>query len=159
MQQIGFFGESTKKTQLESYMLKYSSETSMKGSLGIENEAEFKVVMDIVNGFSAIAQVSSNIGLSGELSTEHQAIIGKFKGDFKAKLSTFMGIKASAKGEAKLGALVGLELSGEAEAKAGVEGNIEIELSGGIGNLKVAAEVSGEAFAGAEAKAEANRRE
>ena len=156
MQQIGFFGESTKKTQLESDMLKYSSETSMKGSLGIENEAEFKVVMDIVNGFSAIAQVSSNIGLSGELSTEHQAIIGKFKGDFKAKLSTFMGIKASAKGEAKLGALVGLELSGEAEAKAGVEGNIEIELSGGIGNLKVAAEVSGEAFAGAEAKAEGN---
>ncbi|AFZ55797.1 DUF4157 domain-containing protein [Anabaena cylindrica FACHB-243] len=156
MQQIGFFGESTKKTQVESDMLNYSSETSIKKSLGIENEAEFKVVMDIVNGFSAIATVSSSIGLSAELSTEHQAIIGQFKGDFKAKLTTFMGIKGSAKGEAKLGALTGLELSGEAEAKAGVEGNIEIELSGEIGNLKVAAELSGEAFAGAEAKAEGN---
>ncbi|MDH6086544.1 eCIS core domain-containing protein [Umezakia ovalisporum] len=156
MQQIGFFGESTKKTKIESDILNYSSETSLKKSIGIQNEAEFKVVMDIVNGFSAIAQVSSSIGLSAELSTEHQAIIGQFKGDFKAKLSTFMGIKGAAKGEAKLGALIGLELSGEAEAKAGVEGNIEIELSGEIGNLKVAAELSGEAFAGAEAKADSN---
>lgn len=156
MQQIGFFGESTKKTQLESDILNYTSETSIKKSLGIENEAEFKVVMDIVNGFSAIAAVSSSIGLSAELSTEHQAIIGRFTGDFKAKLNTFMGIKGSAKGEAKLGALTGLELSGEAEAKAGVEGTIEIDLSGEIGNLKADVQLSGEAFAGAEAKAEGN---
>jgi hypothetical protein len=152
LMRAGFFGSYTRKTETD----KVSKNTSVESFTGVEAKGKVSAeVKDVIEGIKLLAEISTQGGFGSTLAQDLAFNAGEFSLKLKGKLETFIGFKASAKGELKLNVLDGLVASASAEAVAGFSksGNVSAELSKGNLGAQVAAE--GKYNIGASAKATA----
>jgi hypothetical protein len=150
LMRAGFFGSLTTKTEEGKFSTNSSQDifagAEMKGKVSVE-------VKDVIEGIKLLAEISTQEGLGSTLAETLSLNAGKYNLELKEKLDTFMGFKASAKGDIKLNVLDGLVVSASAEAQAGLFVSSSVGAKVAKGNLGAQVEAESKYHVGALAKA------
>ena len=126
---------------------KASGYMGAKTNVGVSAEVD-----KVAKSIKAVAEAAAQLGMGADMEGFIRAGYGKnLDLTLAAKLSTFFGVKGSAKAEFEA-TLTNIRLEAQASAMAGVEASGEASIKGRVRHVEGTLDVQGEALAGAKAE-------